>query len=151
VQERVALLPGGARGGLAAIPMIPVFGLAVTAVGAWCLAWLLLFASWRSVERRTALEASALVLVAGAIAAGAAAWWGSRALDGTGLAVIRRPETLRSAPGFESTTAGGVSTGDVVRMSSAQEGWFRVTLADGRDGWLPASRLAPLVAGSPTR
>jgi hypothetical protein len=151
VQERVALLPGGARGGLAAIPMIPVFGLAVTAVGAWCLAWLLLFASWRSVERRTALEASALVLVAGAIAAGSAAWWGSRALDGSGLAVIRRPETLRSAPGFESTTAGGVSTGDVVRMSSAQEGWFRVTLADGRDGWLPASRLAPLVAGSPTR
>ena len=44
-----------------------------------------------------------------------------------------------------------VATGDVVRLRTAQEGWSRVTLADGRDGWLPASRLAPLVAGTPTR
>jgi hypothetical protein len=147
----MALLPAGARGGLAAIPMIPVVPLAVLAVVAWGLAWLLLFASWRSVQRRGALEASALVLIVGAIAAGAAAWRGAQALDGTGLAIIRRPETLRSAPGFEAATVGGVSTGDVVRMSTVQEGWSRVMLADGRDGWLPASRLAPLVADTPIR
>lgn len=151
VQARMALLPAGARGGLAAIPMIPVVPLAVLAVVAWGLAWLLLFASWRSVQRRSALEASALVLIVGAIAAGAAAWRGAQALDGTGLAIIRRPETLRSAPGFEAATVGGVSTGDVVRMSTVQEGWSRVMLADGRDGWLPASRLAPLVADTPIR
>jgi hypothetical protein len=151
LQARMALLPAGARGGLAAVPMIPVLPLAVAAVAAWGLAWLLLFASWRAENRRGVLEVSALVLIAGAIAAGAAAWWGARALDATGLAVIRRPETLRNAPGFESATVGGVSTGDVVRMSTAQEGWVRVTLTDGRDGWLPASRLAPLVASTPTR
>lgn len=151
VQQRVALLPGGARGGLAAVPMIPVFALAVIAVVSWCIAWGLLFASWRGSERRGMLEASAFVLLVGGVAAGATAWWGARALDGAGLAVIRRPETLRSAPGFESSTVGGVSTGDVVRMSTVQEGWFRVTLADGRDGWLPASRLAPLLASTPTR
>jgi len=151
VQERMALLPGGARAGLAAVPMIPVSALAVVAMLAWGVAWLLLFASWRAPGRRGVLEASAFALLIGGIAAGATAWWGTQALDGTGLAVIRRPETLRSAPGFESTTVGGVSTGDVVRMSTAQEGWFRVTLADGRDGWLPASRLAPLVASTPTR
>jgi len=38
-----------------------------------------------------------------------------------------------------------------VRMSSVQEGWSRVTLADGRDGWLPASRLAPLLADTSIR
>lgn len=151
VQARMALLPTGARGGLAAIPMIPVVPLAVLAVVAWGLAWLLLLASWRTVERRGVFEASALVLIAGAFAAGAGAWWGMRALDGTGLAVIRRPETLRSVPGYEAPTVGGVSTGDVVRMSRVQEGWSRVTLADGRDGWLPASRLAPLVADTSIR
>ena len=151
VQERMAVLPGGARGGLATVPMVPVLTLAVGAAAMWCAAWALLFASWRGPARRGAMESSAFTLLIAGLAVGAAAWWGARALDGSALAVVRRPETLRAAPGFESTTVGGVATGDVVRLRTAQEGWSRVTLADGRDGWLPASRLAPLVAGTPTR
>lgn len=151
VQARVALLPAGARTGLAAVPMAPVTALAVAAVVLWVTAWALWWSSWRGAQRRTGLEVTGVVLLLTAVASAGAAWWGQHALDASGLAVVRRPETLRSAPGFESGTTGGVSTGDVVRMESGQEGWFRVALADGRDGWLPASRLAPLVAVPPTR
>ena len=151
VQASLALLPAGARGGLADVPMVPVVALAVTAVCAWLIAWALLFVAWRGPEATAwprRLGAMALVL---SLTAGGTAWWGQRALDASGLAVVRRPETLRTAPGFDATTAGGVSTGDVVRLVTAQEGWFRVRLTDERDGWVPASRLAPLLAASPTR
>jgi hypothetical protein len=151
IQTRLALLPPGARGGLAEVPMVPVFGMTGAAAAAWTVAWLLLLIAWREPRGRPALNASAVLLLLAAVGAGATAWWGVRALDATALAVVRRPETLHGAPGFESTTAGGVSTGDVVSVSTAQEGWVRVTLADGRSGWLPASRLAPLLAAAPTR
>jgi hypothetical protein len=151
VQERLALLPAGARGGLADVPMVPVTLLAVIGVVAWFTAWLLFFLSWRRAEGNGWLTAAGAALLVLAFAAGGTAWWGHRALDASGLAVVRRPETLRAAPGFEAATAGGVSTGDVVRMLTVQEGWFRVMLTDDRQGWVPASRLAPLVGPTATR
>ena len=151
VQERLALLPAGARGGLADVPMIPVTVLAVTGVVAWFTAWLLFFLAWRRVEGNGWLNSIGAVLIVIALAAGGTAWWGYRKLDPAGLAVVRRPETLRAAPGFEAASAGGVSTGDVVRMLGVQEGWFRVMLTDDRQGWVPASRLAPLLDVSNTR
>jgi SH3-like domain-containing protein len=91
---------------------------------------------------------TATLLLCAALAAGGTAWWGHRALDASGLAVVRRPETLRTAPEYNANTSGGVATGDVVRLASAQEGWVRVEHTDGRRGWILASRVAPLVAGS---
>lgn len=148
VQERLALLPAGARGGLADVPLVPVVALTGLAGLAWLAAWALFYMLWRRAERGGTMALTATLLLCAALAAGGTAWWGHRALDASGLAVVRRPETLRTAPEYNANTSGGVATGDVVRLASAQEGWVRVEHTDGRRGWILASRVAPLVAGS---
>ncbi|WP_026850597.1 SH3 domain-containing protein [Gemmatimonas phototrophica] len=150
-QERLALLPAGARGGFAEVPMVPVTALVIAGAVAWLVGWVLFLVAWRDPNGSGTVSLVATLLLAAALAAGGTAWWGHRALSSSGLAVVRRPETLRSAPGFDANTAGGLSTGDLVRMSSMQEGWFRIEHIDGRSGWVPASRLAPLVGGTATR
>ena len=115
------------------------------------MAWRLLFVGW---PRERAGETLGIVgggRATAGLGAGGTAWWGHRALDAGDLAVVRRPETLRAAPGFDANTAGGVSTGDVVRASVSQEGWQRVEHTDGRTGWIPVSRLAPLETAAPIR
>jgi len=157
LQERLTSLPAGARGGVAEVPMIPVPALIVAAVSAWLLGWLLL-AVIRVQRRRgratrymglaSSTALFALLLAAGT---GAAAAWGVRELDANGVLVVRRPETMRTAPGNEANAMGGVATGDVVRVEEAREGWLRVLHADGRRGWLPAGRTLPLVSPAVVR
>lgn len=151
VQARLVLLPPGARSALADVPMIPVTAVAVVAVFAWLLCWALWFHAWRHADGRPSANVAGRIAFGIALAAAGTTWWGQRALDGSNLAVVRRPENLRAAPGYDAATVGGVSTGDVVRFESAQEGWFRVVLTDDRAGWLPAARVAPLLATSGSR
>ena len=151
VQRQLAMLPAGARGGFADVPMVPVTMLITVGVVAWCLAWIALWLAWRQPTPSRALAAAGGLLVLLACGAGGTAWWGHRALDASTLHVVGRPETLRAAPGFEAQTAGGVSTGDVVKVTAEQEGWSRVMLADDRLGWIPASRLTPLLDTSRPR
>ncbi len=157
LQERLTSLPAGARGGVAEVPMIPVPPLAVASIAAWLLGWMLLavvrghrrtgrVASWPAVAS-TAAVCSLLL----AVGTGGAAAWGYRELDATGVLVVRRPETMRTAPGSDANAMGGVATGDVVRVEDARDGWLRVLHADGRRGWLPAARTAPLVSPAVSR
>lgn len=155
LQEKIALLPPGARGGIADVPMVPVAALQAIAVGLWIAGWAgLTFVAFNR-RARAALEgvrtqgagwmpalSSALLLLA--IVAGGFALWGQRALDPRSLEVVTRPETMRVAPGTDADAMGGVSTGDVVRRSEEQGGWQQVEHADGRRGWLPGLRLAPV-------
>lgn len=152
LQERVALLPAGARGGVAEVPMIPVPALALAAVSAWLLGWVVLAvvrlqrrggraSAWMAFAANAA--AFALLLAVGTAASAA---WGYRELDANGMLVVRRPETMRTSPGNDANAMGGVATGDVVRVEDAREGWLRVLHADGRRGWLPAGRTVPLVS-----
>ncbi|MFY7922347.1 MAG: hypothetical protein ACOVSI_08030, partial [Gemmatimonas sp.] len=96
--ERLALLPAGARGGLADVPLVPVVALTGLAGLAWLAAWALFYMLWRRAERGGTMALTATLLLCAALAAGGTAWWGHRALDASGLAVVRRPETLRTAP-----------------------------------------------------
>ena len=152
LQERLTSLPAGARGGVAEVPMIPVPALAVLAMSAWLVGWAML-AVVRAPRRREqspawlgfASTAAVLALLL-AVSTGAAAVWGARELDATGMLVVRRPGTMRAAPGHDANAMGGVATGDVVRVEEASEGWLRVLHADGRRGWLPAARTIPLVS-----
>lgn len=148
IQRRIDMLPSGARGGVADVPMIPVSWLLRVALAVWIVGWALLaWRAWRvrglgaagAVVRWTRRVSTLLLVVA---ASGAAvAWWGMRALDPSDLAVVSRPETMRLAPGTDADAMGGVTTGDVVRIVETREGWQRVLHADGRRGWLPVSRL----------
>jgi hypothetical protein len=153
IQERFGLLPPGARVGIAAVAMIPVAPLAVAAALLWIIGWgVLVFVLRRPPERPApaGVRAAAVVMILAAISAAGTAGWGDRALDASTLAVVRRPESMRATPGYDANTVGGLTTGDVVRLVSAREGWVRVQHADGRAGWIPRSRLvgitAPLVA-----
>lgn len=152
LQERLTSLPAGARGGVAEVPMIPVPALVLASIAAWLLGWMLLAivrarrrgghtSAWMGFASTAA--AFALLL---AVGTGAAAAWGFRELDATGVLVVRRPETMRTAPGNDANAMGGVATGDVVRVEDAAEGWLKVLHADGRRGWLPAGRTVPLVS-----
>ena len=152
VQVRLTLLPAGARGGVAEVPMIPVPALVLAAIVAWLLGWTLLTvvrvrrrrghtAAWMGLASTAA--GVALLL---AVATGAAAAWGDRELDATGLLVVRRPDTMRTAPGNDANAMGGVATGDVVHVDETRDGWLHIVHADGRRGWLPAARTTPLVS-----
>ncbi|WP_309669939.1 SH3 domain-containing protein [Gemmatimonas sp.] len=152
LQERLTSLPAGARGGVAEVPMIPVPALVLASIVAWLLGWILLAvvrvrrrrgnaSTWMGFASSAAVFALLL-----AVGTGAAAAWGFRELDATGVLVVRRPETMRTAPGSDANAMGGVATGDVVRVEDAAEGWLKVLHADGRRGWLPAGRTIPLVS-----
>ena len=152
LQERLASLPAGARGGVAEVPMIPVPPLVLATSVAWLLGWILL-AVVRVRRRRGNVStwmgfASTVAVFALLLAVGtaAAAAWGYRELDATGVLVVRRPDTMRTAPGDDANAMGGLATGDVVRVEAARDGWFQVLHADGRRGWIPAGRTTPLVS-----
>ncbi len=155
VQERLLLLPSGARGGIADVPMVPVDFLQTLAIVLWIGGWAC--AAFLEMRRRSSAHAQAPVRWSGllggviwivlitAVAAGGFALWGRRALDASALAVVARPETMHLAPGTDSDAMGGVATGDVVRRVEQQGGWERVVHSDGREGWLPVMRLLSLI------
>ena len=156
--RRLDVLPSGARGGIADVPMVPVQWLLRSALVCWVGGWLML--SWvisRSRARMATssdsppdvrpipwLRRASLALVVGGAITGASAWWGIRMLDAERLYVVSRPETLRIAPGSDADAMGGVSTGDVVEVVESRPLWRRIQHADGRRGWLPGARLVAI-------
>ena len=48
---------------------------------------------------------------------------------------------LRTGPGNQFRIIGSLVTGDSVQLVTRGEGWTRVRLGDGRDGWVPAGFL----------
>lgn len=156
LQERLTLLPSGARGGLADVPMVPVPILFAVAVLAWLAGWILLAvhlnrSTNRPPQHHYPLRFAAIVLVLLGLGAGGTAWWGRNTLNPAGLAVVTRPETMHVAPGSDADAMGGVATGDVVRVVDARDGWERIRHADGRLGWLPENRIAALLDDTPSQ
>jgi hypothetical protein len=159
LQDRISLLPAGARGGVADVPMIPVPLLQAAGLLLWLVGWSL--AAWLALQgRRRATAAfrgrglaqlAVWVLLVGGVAAGGLAWRGRRELDASQLSVVVRPETMHIAPGTDADAMGGVATGDVVRRMEEQGAWQHVEHADGRTGWLPTVRLVAIVADAEPR
>jgi hypothetical protein len=159
LQDRIGLLPAGARGGIADVPTIPVPMLQGLALLLWIAGWAL--AAWLALRRppsavarsprRAFAHATAWLLLLLGSAAGGLAWWGRRELDASRLAVVVRPETMHIAPGTDADAMGGVATGDVVARLEEQGGWQRVEHADGRTGWLPSLRLVAIVTDARPR
>jgi SH3 domain protein len=48
---------------------------------------------------------------------------------------------LRTGPGNQYRITGAIRTGDAVRILERGDGWTKVALSDGRDGWVPAGFL----------
>lgn len=148
VQERLLLLPTTARSGLADVPMVPVNLLVLGATGLWLVGWTWLFVVLRRrrIARKVAgshlpSRAPALALLVVSVAGMSYAHVQADTLRSDGLAVVQRPDMLRSAPLANATPAGGVGTGDVVRLDARRGEWVHVRHADGRTGWLPQARI----------
>jgi hypothetical protein len=152
VQERLLLLPPTAHSGLADVPMVPVNLLVLVATGLWMAGWiwlLVVLRRLRAVPKGTDARrlphrpsrAPALALLVVAAAGMGYAYVQADALRADGLAVVQRPDMLRSAPHANATPAGGVGTGDVVRLAMRRGEWVQVRHADGRTGWLPHARV----------
>ena len=90
----------------------------------------------------------ALTFVLLGAGAGGLSVWGLQQLRTDGLAVVARPETLRSGPDADADALGGAASGDIVRIRQRQQLWLQVLHADGRQGWIPADRLTPLTPGA---
>jgi hypothetical protein len=158
LQERLLLLPPGAREGVAELSMISAEVMWVAGAIAWLVGWALLtivYARRRKIVHKPLpsfeyLRVPAYVLVFAAVVLGASAWWEGKNHDADALFVITRPETMRTQRGSDSDALGGVGTGDIVQRKSADGDWVEVEHADGRTGWLPMSRLVPLESSHET-
>jgi hypothetical protein len=152
LRENLLLLPSGARDGIAEIPMVPVSVFGYAGALGWIAGWgVFAWFLWRKRANRAVTPAvrvfAITAIVASAVSAGASAW-GARQLRSTGLAVVVRPETMRSGPEGDTDALGGVGTGDVVRVEQQKQLWARVQHADGRQGWLPGDHLVPFLGKS---
>jgi hypothetical protein len=152
LQERLLLLPAGARDGVAEPSVISADFLWMLAGTSWLLGWALLFLVHRRrrqmivqpMRSHDGFRVPAYALLVVSLTAGSAAWWEHTARNSRDLFVVTRPETMRTQRGTDSDALGGVGTGDIVKRTGAADEWVEVLHADGRSGWLPASRLVPL-------
>ena len=157
IQQRLNLLPAGARAGVASVPMIPVPLLRWAAIALWVTGWGL--ATWvmarpshaRQAGMGRGMRGAALLVIVVASGTGALSVWGQRVLDASDLSVVVRPVSMYIAPGTDADAMGGVTTGDVVERLEEQGEWQRVEHADGRTGWLPSLRLVSLSADDTQR
>ena len=69
-------------------------------------------------------------------------------LDPRDLAVVRGTTSLCASPVSGSVAIAAGAIGEVGRVDAREGSWIRVTLDDARAGWVPASALLPLDAGS---
>ncbi|MEO7361285.1 MAG: SH3 domain-containing protein [Gemmatimonadaceae bacterium] len=148
LREHLMRLPSGSRDGVADIPLVPVQVLGFVGALLWTLgcalaAWLLWRRRKQLLPMHTLNVCAAALLLLGAASAATSAW-GARELRTDRLAVVIRPETLRSTPEPGSDAQGGAATGDVVRVEEVVPQWARVEHADGRTGWLPTDHLTLL-------
>lgn len=142
MRERVELvhaLPWTAAGFVPPTPAAWVFNLAALL---WCLAWLV--AAYRAARSQIVVlrDTAALAVIAGLIAIGGFAL--AEKLSGRHLAVMRHTASLRSDPELAGERGATAIIGEVVRVSGRQGAWARVSLDDGRDGWLENAELISL-------
>ncbi|MDB4876001.1 MAG: Aerotolerance-related protein BatD [Gemmatimonadetes bacterium] len=144
VRDRVELvhaLPWTAAGYVPALPDAWVFDLAALL---WCFAWGM--AAYRAARRAPVRggAVAALAVVAALVAIGGFAL--SDRLSGRHLAVMRRTASLSTDPELGGERGATAIIGEVVHVSGRQGAWSRVTLDDGRDGWLENAALVSLDA-----
>jgi hypothetical protein len=131
VRERIGALPSGAREGWTMLP--PIRSEGVLGIGGllWAIGWLMV--ARRMIRRR--IGAVVMIVLGAAIGLAGSRLASVRRLDA--LAVVPSPMMLRDAPARDAGTAGGIGTGDMVRLRATQDAWHQVELADGRVGWIP--------------
>lgn len=137
-RDRLDLLPGFHSGFFGDVPPVPLSLVAWIGLVAWLAAWGL-----QPIGRRWATGVAGTGFVV-AIASFVGGFRLSEIERGRQTAVVRTADRLRSSPSLGSDLAEEVMLGETVRTPVARTTWTFVRLRDGREGWLPSERLAPL-------
>jgi SH3 domain-containing protein len=144
VRDRVELvhaLPWTSAGFVPPLPPSWLFDLAAFLwLGAWGVA-----AVRAQRGQRASTRAVTMLAVAGCVAAIAGFALADR-VSGRHVAVLRRTASLNVDPQLGSERGATAIVGEVVRVTGRQGAWSRVTLDDGRDGWIENAGLVSLDA-----
>lgn len=130
-RARLTLTPSFRDGLLGDIPAIPVNALAGLALAVWAFAW------WRLGPAPGRWLAVSFLL-------GGVALMANERHAGRRQVVIVADESLRDLPAISGTPGARVTVGETGRILVGQGNWSRVRMADGREGWIDASRTAEL-------
>lgn len=120
----------------------------IWAAGSLLFFWIFLgFLGWRLARRpaprwtRWALAAAALLCIG--YGCGAAGSWYYRTHHRFAILVVK-DQPLKSAPDAQSPDILVLPEGQKVRITDAVNGWEKVELTDGQQGWLDSSGMLPL-------
>lgn len=140
VRVRLEAMPGMQAPMLSPATVWPVDAdtLAWVALVFWVVAWAILLVP-RPMTRRVGLALLAVGPILGAVAAGAA-----HRAHADRLHVAARGDRLRVLPALGADPVAAISAGELVVALEQRDGWRRVRLDDGREGWLEARGLLGL-------
>ena len=142
VRERVELVHAVPVSSAAYVPALPASWLFDAAALFWCIAWGTASVGAVRRQRIGARQIASLAVPAAAMAIGAFAL--TDRVSGRHLAVVRHTEALRSDPQLGADRGAIAIVGEIVRVSGREAAWSRVTLDDGRDGWVQSADLVSI-------
>jgi hypothetical protein len=137
--ELVHALPWSSSGYVPPLPPAWLFNLAALL---WCAAWVRALVRARR-GRRAATRSLAMLAVAAGVLAIMSFGYADR-VSGRHVAVLRRTASLSVDPQLGSERGATAIIGEVVRITGRQGAWSRVSLDDGRDGWIENEELVSL-------
>lgn len=127
--------------GYAVVPPVPGAVAVVAALLIWLTGWgLTARQCWR---KRPAWRVAVVTMIVGG-AALAAAWDVERRLAGVNLVVVAEPAPLRALPTLGAESGATPMVGEVAEVVERRGVWAHIHLDGGRDGWMPAERIASL-------
>ncbi|HKG94806.1 MAG TPA: hypothetical protein VKA84_23025, partial [Gemmatimonadaceae bacterium] len=145
VRDRLALLPSGHDGPIAAVPRLPAAAPALAALALWVAAWLLAaYAGARSLPELRPIIGAALF---SSVVLGGTSLYLRDRLAGTDLVAFSDDGDLRVLPALSAERAQHATTGEVGRSLSRQGAWTRVRLDGDREGWVESDRLVEVMLG----
>jgi len=122
---------------------VPVDGVALLALAAWTLAWLLFALPPRVRPPATRGVAGGAVSIAVVLLLASLEL--NDRLDARGLGVLRQSRALAESPGSSTALAGG-TIGETARLGVREGAWVRITIDANRSGWVPVASVLPLDA-----
>jgi hypothetical protein len=137
--ELVHALPWSSSGYVPPLPPAWLFNLAALL---WCGAWTRALVRARRGKRATTRGVAMLAVAAGVVAI--VGFGLADRVSGRHVAVMRRTASLNVDPQLGSERGATAIIGEVVRITGRQGAWSRVSLDDGRDGWIENAALVAL-------